>query len=54
MENAYNDHQKEKEFLRGYYADYDAKRHDVFKYRYLKEQEAIKMQEYLKNRGICN
>lgn len=44
--------QKQKEFLRTQYKDYDAKHHDVFVMKYNKEVDKSALQTYMKNRGI--
>ena len=43
---------KQKEFLRKYYFDYRAERHDAFVIRYTKEQDAKALEQYHINRGI--
>ena len=46
------DRKEQKEFLKKIYPDYDARRHDAFVYRYEKEIEKTRIQEYMKNRNI--
>lgn len=46
--------QDEKAFLRAYYAEYDARRHDAYVLRYQSEQERARLAAYERERGIKN
>ena len=50
--NAIEKRQKQKEFLKKYYFDYDPKRHDAFVIRYQKEQQADAEYRYRVDRGL--
>ena len=43
-------HQREKAFLRGYFPDYDARRHDAFVLRWRREQDAVALEAWYQAR----
>ena len=43
---------QQRDILKALYADYDAKRHDVFVIRYNREQEERALQNFMRRRGI--
>jgi hypothetical protein len=42
----------QREYLKGVYPDYDARYHDSFRLRFVREQEAKAFADYCINRGL--